>query len=61
MRAATKTLSLTYVAEQFAHYPHPLLTPLTRVMYAIAPAWVAKRLWRLPTGEVTVIASRTDA
>lgn len=57
--AATKSLTLSYVAAQFRSYPHPRLTPLLNGLVRVVPQALADARFRLPTGEVTVVARRS--
>lgn len=56
--AATKSLTLSYVAAQFRYYPHPRLTPLLNGLVRVVPQALADARFRLPTGEITVVARR---
>lgn len=58
--AATKSLTLSYLAAQFRYYPHPHLTPLLNGLTRILPTPLADARFRLLTGEVTVIARRPE-
>lgn len=58
--AATKSLTLSYLAAQFRAYPHPRLTPLLNGLVGLVPASLADARFRLLTGEVTVVAKRPE-
>jgi len=57
-RPAVKQLSPDYIARQFAAYRHPLITPLSRVAFAICPPLLRNRPLPFPCGEMLVLARK---
>jgi ADP-heptose:LPS heptosyltransferase/2-polyprenyl-3-methyl-5-hydroxy-6-metoxy-1,4-benzoquinol methylase len=53
-----KMLTLRYVRHQFTSYPHPLLTPLSRVLGRLAPRALLDRPFPVATGEMEIQARR---
>ena len=57
IEAATKVVNVKYVADQLAVYRRPVLTPLLRLI-GYLPTWVQTRNFRLPSGDMTLVATR---
>lgn len=58
VESASKFLNLKYILSQLTTYPHPLLTPLSRIVSTLSPAVLQTYPLPLPCGEMLVLASK---
>lgn len=56
IKPAPKYLNLAYIINQFAIYPHPLLTPLARILDQLVPQRLKQHNIPVLCGEMMVIA-----
>ncbi len=54
----SKSLSISYIREQFSVYPHPVLSRAARILGRVVPETLQGRRLRLPTGEMFAVAVR---
>jgi SAM-dependent methyltransferase len=54
----SKSLSLSYIRQQFEVYPHPVLSPAMRLVGRVVPSEMQGRRLRVPTGELLAVATR---
>jgi 2-polyprenyl-3-methyl-5-hydroxy-6-metoxy-1,4-benzoquinol methylase len=59
IRPAWKVMTLAYLATQFEAYPHPILTPLVRLLNARLAPWRHSH-FRLSMGEMVALLRRED-
>jgi 2-polyprenyl-3-methyl-5-hydroxy-6-metoxy-1,4-benzoquinol methylase len=55
---AWKVMNLHYVAHQLARYRHPLLSPITALLYRVSPSRLRKAMFPITFGELRATASK---
>ncbi len=59
IRPAWKVMTLAYLATQFETYPHPLLTPIVRLLNSRLASW-RQTQFRVSMGEMVALLRRED-
>jgi len=58
---AWKMMNLLYVTHQLATYPHPLLTPIIKMLHKLSPPALRKTKFPISFGEILAAASKPAA